>query len=79
MSVTRDGHMTKYRKDGTSYPHYSSHGNRHEVEVSIVFQLHDMSSVSPRFANDPSTRRKIEALEAKAAQMRAAKAAKETT
>jgi hypothetical protein len=75
--VTRDGHMTKYGKDLDAYTHYSAHGNLHEVEIRIVFELRDMFWVHPQFSNEASTRERLEELKAKATQMRAEKEANE--
>jgi hypothetical protein len=71
--VTRDGHMTRYRRGLEAYTHYNAHGNSYEVEIGIVFGLHDMFWTKPQFSNDACSRERLDELEARAAQLRAGK------
>jgi hypothetical protein len=73
VSVTRDGHMTKWGKGGLMHTHYSAHGNPHKVEISIVYGLIDMFEVHPLFENQENVKQKLAALKQKGAQMRAEK------
>jgi hypothetical protein len=69
--LTRGGVLSKFTKDGVLFQHAIAPGRQARAEVIIVFNLIDIFNVHPQFENKEETKRRVEELKAKAAQMKA--------
>ena len=71
VSKSRGGVLTRWGKEGV-HTHPILTGRQARNEVVLVYGLTDIFVVNPHFENQESTRKRIEELKAKAAEMKRA-------
>jgi hypothetical protein len=70
VSRTRGGTLTKWNSDAVPYSHHIEHGRNAQSEVRIVFGLTDIFGVPEVLVDSENTKKRVEELEVKAAEMR---------
>jgi hypothetical protein len=75
VSLTRGGTLTRWSRGGHFHQHYVSPPRRAQDEVHIVYSLTDIIAVPVQFENSEMYKSRMDALAAKAKQMKEEKGA----